>query len=112
MLSINISVLCDKSTSYIGMTTRLFVRIENHLFNNLSLSNSATKSHRDQCKTCRETMPTEQDFTLLKKSPFNTETELIGGAANQAPQTIIKDKTRHSQGAKSSLRVFHREVQC
>ena len=57
------------------MTTKqLFVRIKNHLSNNLSSSNSAIKSHRDQCKACRETIPAEQNFTLLKKCRFNTET--------------------------------------
>ena len=60
------------------MTTRLlFDRIENHLSNNLSSSNSAIKSHRDQCKACTETMPAERNFTLLKKCRFNTETELM-----------------------------------
>ena len=49
------------------MTTRqLFVRIENYLSNNLSSSNFAIKSHGDQCKASRETMPAEQNFTLLK----------------------------------------------
>ena len=69
---------CDKNTSYIGMTTRQpFVRIENHLSNNLSLSNSAIKSYRDQRKACRKTTPAEQHFTLLKKCRFTTETELM-----------------------------------
>ena len=64
--------------SYIGMRTRqLFIRIKNHLSYNLSSSNSAIKSHRDQCQACRETMLAEQNFTLLKKCRFNTETELM-----------------------------------
>ena len=75
---------CDKNTSYIGMTTRqLFVRIENHFSNNLSSSNSAIKSHRDQCKACRETIPAEQNFTLLKKYRFNTKTELMEALLNK-----------------------------
>ena len=69
---------CDKNMSYVGMTTRqLFVRIKNHLSNNLNLSNIAIKLHRDQCKACGETVPAEQNFTLSKKCRFNTKTELM-----------------------------------
>ena len=99
---------CDKNTSFIGMTTRqLFVRIENHLSNNLSSSNSAIKSHRDQCKTCRETIPAEQNFTLLKKGHFNTETELMKALLIKRLKPSLNIKLGHSQRAKSLLHVFH-----
>ena len=98
----------DKNTSYIGMTTRqLFVRIENHLSNNLSSSNSAIKSHRDQCKTCRETIPAEQNFTLLKKCRFSTETELMEAFLIKRLKPSLNIKLGYSQGAKSLLQVFH-----
>ena len=98
----------DKNTSYIGMTTRqLFVRIENHLSTNLSSSNSAIKSHRDQCKACRETIPAEQNFTLLKKCRFSTETELMEAFLIKRLKPSLNIKLGYSQGAKSLLQVFH-----
>ena len=91
---------CDKNTSSIGMTTRqLFVRIENHLSHNLSSSNSAIKSHRDQCKACRETIPAEQNFTLLKKCRFNTETELMEALLIKRLKPSLNIKLGHLQGA-------------
>ena len=99
---------CDKNMSYISMMTRqVFVKIENHLSNNLSLSNSDIKSHRDQCKACRETMPAEKNFTLLKKCSFNTETELMEVLLIKRLKLSLNIKLGHSQGAKSLLHVFH-----
>ena len=90
------------------MTTRqLFVRIENHLSNNLSSSNSAIKSHRNQCKACRETMPVEKNFILLKKCRFNTETELMEALLIKRFKPSSNIKRGHSQGAKSLQHVFH-----
>ena len=99
---------CDKNTSYIGMTTgQLFVRIKNHLSNNLSSPNSAIKSHRDRCKACREAVPAEQNFTLLKKCRFNTETELTEALLIKGCKPSLNRKLGRSQGAKSLLHVFH-----
>ena len=42
-----------------------------------SFSNSLIRTHRSQCKPCRKAMPTKQNFVLLKKCRFSTETELI-----------------------------------
>ena len=87
---------CDKNTSSIGMTTRqLFVRIENHLSHNLSSCNSAIKSHRDQCKARRETIPAEQNFTLLKKCRFNTETELMEALLIKRLKPFLNIKLGH-----------------
>ena len=41
-----------------------------HLSTPHSSSNSANQSHRDRCKACKETMPPERNFVLLKKVPF------------------------------------------
>ena len=99
---------CDKNRSYIDMIIRqLFVRIENHLCNNLSSSNSSIISHRDQFKACRETMPAEQNFTLLKKCRFDTETELMKALLIKRFKPTLNIKLGHSQGAKSLLHVFH-----
>ena len=98
----------DKSTSYIGMTTKqLFVRIENHLSNNLSSSNSAIKSHRNQCKACRETMLAEQNFTLSKKLRFITKTELTEALPIKLLKPSLNIELGHSQGTKSLLHMFH-----
>ena len=84
------------------MTTRqLFVRIEKHLSNNLSSSNSAIKSHRDQCKACRETMPAEQKLIQLKKCRFNTETKLMKTLLIKHLKPSLHIKLGHSQGANS-----------
>ena len=91
---------CDKNTSHIGITTRqLFVKIENYLSNNLSSSNSAIKSHRDQCKACREAMSAEQNFILLEKSRFNTETELTQALLIKRLKPSLEIKLGHSQAA-------------
>ena len=90
------------------MTTRqLLVRIKNNLSCNLSLSNSAIKSHHDQCKACRETMPAEQNLTLLKWCRFNTETELMEALLIKRLKPSLNIKFGYSQGAKSLLHVFH-----
>ena len=90
------------------MTTRqLIVRVENHLSNNLISSNAAIKSHCDQCKACIETMPAEQNFTLLKKCRFDTETELMEALLIKRLKPSLNIKLGHSQGAKSLLHVFH-----
>ena len=78
-------------TRHIDMTTiQLFVRIENHLSPSQS---SSIKSHRDQCKACRETMPAEQNFTLLKKCRFNTKTELMEALLVKRLRPFFKQKT-------------------
>ena len=98
----------DKNTSYICVTTRrLFIRIESHVSNNLSSSNSAIKFHSGQGKACRETTPTEQNFTLLIKCCFNTETELMEALLNKRLQPSINIKLGHSQRSKLFLHVFH-----
>ena len=85
------------------MTTRqLFVRIENHLSDILW----AIKSHRGQCKACRETMPAEQNFTLSKQCRFNTETELMEALIIKRRKPSLHIKLGHSQGAKSLLLMF------
>ena len=89
------------------MTNRpLFVKIENHLSNNLSSSNSAIKSHRDQSNACRETMPAEQNLKLLKKGRFNTETELKEALLIKRLKPSLIIKLGHSQvaSARVSLR--------
>ena len=99
---------CDKNTSYICMTTRrLFIRIESHVSNNLSSSNSAIKFYRDQCKACRDTTPAEQNFTLLIKCCFNTEIELMEALLIKRLKPSINIKLGHSQRAKLLLHAFH-----
>ena len=90
------------------MTTRqLFVLIKKYLSNNLRSSNFAIKSHRDQFTACRETMPAEQNFTMLKKCRFNTEPELMEALLSKRLKPFLNIKLGHSQGAKSLLHVFH-----
>ena len=90
------------------MTTRqLLARIENHLYNNLSSSSCAIKSHRDLRKAYRETIPAEQNFTSLKKCRFNTETELTQALLIKLLKPFLDLKLSYSQEAKSILYVFH-----
>ena len=92
MLSINKSVRMTR-TCHIR---QLFVRIENHLCSNLSSSNSAIKSHRGQCKACREAMPAEQNFTILKKCRFKTETERMEALLIKRLKSFLNIKLGHS----------------
>ena len=89
------------------MTARQqFVKIENHLSNNLSSSNSVIKSHRDQCKADKETMPAEQNFTLLKECRFITETELMKALLIKRLEPSLNIKLTRSEvaSARVSLR--------
>ena len=98
----------DKNKSYIGMTIRrLFIRIESHLSSNLTSSNSAIKFHSGLCEACRETTPAEQNFTLLIKCCFSTETELMEALLIKHLKPSINIKLGHSQRAKLFLHAFH-----
>ena len=51
-------------------------------------------------------MPAEQNFTLLKKCRFNTETELMEALLSKRLKPSLNIKLGHLQGAKSLLHVF------
>ena len=67
-----------------GVTSRqLFLIVENHHYLSYNSSNLALRSYRDQCKACREIVPAEQNFVLLKNCRFNTNERI----ADSLPQT-------------------------
>ena len=58
-------------------------------------------------KPAGETMPAEQNFVLLKKCHFNTDTKLMEAMLFKHFKQSLVIKLGHSQGANSLLHVLH-----
>ena len=69
---------CDKSTSYIGMTTRqLFLRTKNHLSNNQSSSQPPPSNLMGSVQSLQRNSASRAKLHFVEKCHLNTETELM-----------------------------------
>ena len=74
---------CDKSTSYIGMTTRrLFLRTKNHLSNNQSSSQPQPSNLMGSVQSLQRNSASRAKLHFVEKCRLNTEAELMEALLN------------------------------
>ena len=94
----------DEDTAYIGMTTaQWFVRIGQHFDPSKS---SAVFTHLAQCRTCQESDPKSQHFTVLKQLRSGRDTEINEALLIRKFKPTLNKQLGSFQGCSYLLQIF------